>query len=272
MQQGKYICEQLKAVRRRIADENGIALGERECTHQGPCRGTCPRCDAEVKYLEQTLAERLRLGRVATVAGLGLTLAACGGQGNAPMVETDGPITAPETTEPGNPSPLHPTEEGGDPFDIDRLEGDVLAEPPTPPTPPTPSDDYPPVQGEISVIEDTTATADLVEGEVGYEFPTVEVAAEFPGGEEALYQFIADNLQYPAEAREKNIIGKVYVTFVVEKDGSITSARLLRDIGGGCGAEALRVVNLMPRWKPGTQSGQIVRSQYTLPISFNLKD
>lgn len=264
MQRGKYICEQLKAVRRRIADENGIALGERECTHQGPCRGTCPRCDAEVKYLEQTLAERLRLGRVATVAGLGLTLAACGGQGNAPMVETDGPITAPENTEPGNPSPLHPTEEGGEPFDMDRLEGDVLAEPPT-----TPPDECPLAQG---VVEDTTTTEDLVEGEEGYEFPTVEGAAEFPGGEEALYQFIADNLQYPAEAREKNIVGKVYVTFVVEKDGSITSARLLRDIGGGCGAEALRVVNLMPRWKPGTQSGKIVRSQYTLPIVFNLKD
>jgi len=76
MKRGRTICNELKKVRRRIADENGIALETPECTHQGPCPGTCPRCEAEVRYLERELARRLAMGKVATVAGLTLGLAA----------------------------------------------------------------------------------------------------------------------------------------------------------------------------------------------------
>jgi len=72
---GKNICSQLKAVRKRIAEENDIPLEIEECTYKGECRGTCPRCEAEVRYLENALAERLRIGKVATVAGLALGLA-----------------------------------------------------------------------------------------------------------------------------------------------------------------------------------------------------
>ncbi len=75
MNRGKDICKELKAVRRRIAEENNIPLEIPECTHQGPCPGTCPHCEAEVRYLENALADRLRMGKVATVAGLALTLA-----------------------------------------------------------------------------------------------------------------------------------------------------------------------------------------------------
>lgn len=78
MNHGKNICKQLKEVRRHIALENDIPLEIKECTYKGECRGTCPRCEAEVRYLENTLAERLRLGKVATVAGLALGLAAPG--------------------------------------------------------------------------------------------------------------------------------------------------------------------------------------------------
>ena len=88
---------------------------------------------------------------------------------------------------------------------------------------------------------------------------------------EAMYKFLAENIKYPQEAKDKNITGKVYVTFVVEADGSISNPRLLRDIGGGCGQEAIRVVNLMPRWNPGKEKGQPVRVQFNLPISFSLK-
>ena len=75
MNRGKSICNQLKEVRRRIAAENGIALETPPCTYSGPCRGTCPQCEAEVRFLERELTQRLRLGRVATVAGLALGLA-----------------------------------------------------------------------------------------------------------------------------------------------------------------------------------------------------
>ena len=78
MNHGKNICKQLKDVRRRIALENDIPLEIEECTYTGECRGTCPRCEAEVQYLENSLAERIKLGKVATVAGLALGLAAPG--------------------------------------------------------------------------------------------------------------------------------------------------------------------------------------------------
>ncbi len=75
MTHGKNICNQLKEVRKRIAEENNIPLEIEECTYKGECRGTCPRCEAEVRYLENALADRLRIGKVATVAGLALGLA-----------------------------------------------------------------------------------------------------------------------------------------------------------------------------------------------------
>ncbi|MBR3939337.1 MAG: energy transducer TonB, partial [Bacteroidales bacterium] len=67
------------------------------------------------------------------------------------------------------------------------------------------------------------------------------------------------------------ITGRVFLTFVVEKDGSIANARILRDIGGGCGQEALRVVKSMPKWTPGEQRGRPVRVQFNLPVSFELQ-
>ena len=94
--------------------------------------------------------------------------------------------------------------------------------------------------------------------------------ASFPGGEEALYAYLNKNLQYPELARESNITGTVVIKFVVEKDGSITKASILREIGGGCGKEALRVVKNMPKWKPGKKEGHAVRSEFTLPVTFEL--
>jgi len=78
MNKGKDICRELKAVRKRIAEENGIDLEIPECTYHGPCKGTCPRCEREVRYLENALAQKIRMGKVATVAGLALTLGVSG--------------------------------------------------------------------------------------------------------------------------------------------------------------------------------------------------
>ena len=87
MTHGKNICKQLKEVRKRIAEENNIPLEIEECTYKGECRGTCPRCGAELRYLENTLAERLRIGKVATVAGLALGLATTA-QAQTPQTNT----------------------------------------------------------------------------------------------------------------------------------------------------------------------------------------
>lgn len=102
-------------------------------------------------------------------------------------------------------------------------------------------------------------------------FVSVEKMPEFPGGETELYKYLNKNLKYPDIAKEQNLQGRVFITFVVEKDGSIANPKVARDIGGGCGEEALRVVRAMPKWTPGKQRTQTVRVQYTLPVIFQLE-
>lgn len=86
-----------------------------------------------------------------------------------------------------------------------------------------------------------------------------------------LLSYVYQNIRYPEIARTSNIEGLVVVQFVIEKDGSISNGYILRDIGGGCGKEALRVVNDMPQWTPGLQRGRPVRVQVNLPVKFSLK-
>ena len=125
------------------------------------------------------------------------------------------------------------------------------------------------------VVEDDARLLTVVEDEIEEEeevFLQVETDPEFPGGVEAMMKFLADNIVYPQEAKDNKIEGRVIVTFVVEKDGSISSIRVLSDIGSGCGAEVVRVLKLMPKWKPGMQKGQPVRVQYSLPVLFTIPE
>lgn len=98
----------------------------------------------------------------------------------------------------------------------------------------------------------------------------IDESPEFPGGLKAMFNFLATNLVYPEAARMDGIQGTVYLTFRVEKSGRIKKVRVLRGIDGGLNKEAVRVVKLMPPWKPGKHMGQIVRVQYILPIKFTL--
>jgi periplasmic protein TonB len=107
--------------------------------------------------------------------------------------------------------------------------------------------------------------------EVEDPFIWVEEMPGFPGGEAELYSFLQDNIHYPRMAVETGIQGTVFVTFIVEKDGSITGINLLKGIGGGCDEEAIRVVKHMPKWKPGKQRTIPVRVQLNLPIKFILE-
>lgn len=102
-------------------------------------------------------------------------------------------------------------------------------------------------------------------------FKVVEQKPEFPDGEAAMLKFIYSNIKYPPIARENGVEGTAYVTFVVEKDGSITDVKVVRDIGAGCGEEAIRVVKMMPKWNPGKQRGRPVRVQFNLPVKYKLE-
>lgn len=97
-----------------------------------------------------------------------------------------------------------------------------------------------------------------------YNTAGIEVKPDFPGGMDKFYKFVGKNFQVP---EEEGLKGKVFVTFVVEKDGSLTDIKVLRDIGYGTGKEAIRVLKSCPRWNPGEQNGKKVRVLYSLPIS-----
>lgn len=99
-------------------------------------------------------------------------------------------------------------------------------------------------------------------------YTNVEKNPEFLGGEKALAKYLTNNVNYPLEAKEKNISGRVFVSFVVEKDGSITNATIQKGRDPLLDAEALRVVKAMPKWHPAKNKGQVVRCQFVLPIVF----
>ncbi|MGZ3834741.1 MAG: energy transducer TonB [Mucilaginibacter sp.] len=101
-------------------------------------------------------------------------------------------------------------------------------------------------------------------------FTAVEIEPSFPGGLGKFYEYLQANIVYPVESSNKNIQGKVFVTFVVEKDGSLTDVKILRGVSSDIDAEAIKVVNNSPKWKPSSNSGTPVRAQYSLPINFKL--
>lgn len=121
------------------------------------------------------------------------------------------------------------------------------------------------VSVEEKLESDSDKKADSMENPV---FTVVEEMPEFPGGETALKEFLRTHLQYPVAAKQANISGRVYVRFRVTKEGKLMNIRLMRGIGGGCDEEAIRVVKMMPLWKPAKQAGKAVEVEYSLVIRF----
>ncbi|MEN8249228.1 MAG: M56 family metallopeptidase [Bacteroidota bacterium] len=112
-----------------------------------------------------------------------------------------------------------------------------------------------------------------IEGQLEDEvFQVVEEPASFEGGIEEFYKYVGENLKYPQEALDKGLSGRIFVEFVVQKDGSLEEVKILRGIGAGCDEEALLVVKNSPPWTPGKQSGKIVKQRMVLPITFKHPD
>jgi TonB family protein len=103
-----------------------------------------------------------------------------------------------------------------------------------------------------------------------YIFSKAEDEPTYKGGMQNFYRFLAREIHYPAVAKENNVQGKIFLTFVVNKDGSLSEIRVIRGIGSGCDEESLRVLKLSPKWIPGKLYGVPVRVQYTVPITFTL--
>ncbi|MEI6122094.1 MAG: energy transducer TonB [Bacteroidota bacterium] len=125
--------------------------------------------------------------------------------------------------------------------------------------------------GIMDIKEDTPPNRIIDEGDELKIHTFVEEWPEFPGGDAGRIKFLSENIKYPQVAKETGIQGPVFLTFVIERDGNVSNVALIRGIGGGCDEEAIRVVNNMPRWKPGRQNGKEVRVQFNMPIAFTLK-
>jgi periplasmic protein TonB len=104
-----------------------------------------------------------------------------------------------------------------------------------------------------------------------YEMFDIQKPPSFPGGEAELLKFLAENIKYPPLARENNIQGSVVLSFVIGKKGEVTDVAIVKDIGGGCGKEAVRVVQNMPKWSPGEAAGNPVKVRFMLPVRFKLE-
>ncbi|WP_017259653.1 energy transducer TonB [Pedobacter arcticus] len=124
---------------------------------------------------------------------------------------------------------------------------------------------FPTAIREVSVNQSASGDTSAV-------FTNVEVLPSFPGGIQAFGQFLSSNLVYPKGARDANIQGRVFCQFIVEKDGSLSTIKVVRGIGGGCDEEAVRVLAISPKWNSGVQKGKIVRVSYTIPIFFQIKE
>jgi len=160
-------------------------------------------------------------------------------------------------------------------FDIAALQDSVVGEE-------TGWQDNSGEQPEKTSIPETTAplaTAPVETANAGaryegklYDLGSVETAPEYQGGSKALAKYLGSALRYPAKARENKTQGKVYIGFIVEKNGLLTNFKVIRGIGNGCDEEAIRVLKLSPAWKPGMAEGKPVRTSYVQPITYQISE
>jgi len=293
MKRGKRTCEILKDVRRKIAQENDIPLVERECTHDGDCRGTCPYCESEVRYLERELSKRRALGKAVTVAGIAVStmmMGAChspktpatpAGSEPEPTVEA----TSQQVQEAADGQEVPPPPGQSDPYEVDGIVEEVgkIAEPNDNSSEPAPNScsqksslsgtdkwdgDY--LIGDIEVVETEglVVEVDEISDSEDSPFKFVEEMPEFPGGPDSLKAFLAREIQYPPVAKNNGIRGTVLIEFVVEEDGRVTNAKVKVPLFPECDKEAVRGVMSMPKWKPGKNMGKPVRCYYQVPVTF----
>ena len=280
MSHGKKICRILKEIRQQIAEKNDIALLIAECHFQGECKGTCPKCEAEVRYLEKELNKRRQLGKAVAVTGISLGMAGafagCGTptQNNMQLPEQN---ELAEITEVADsmadtlPSPIIIKLDGYTPPMLVGVLGGIGNEFPDTFDRKKQSDELNFGLDKIvykNELFEKRPKCETDEDKIYHVVGEIGAMAEYPGGIEKLHKFIADNLVYPKDAIENGIEGKVLIEITIGKDGIISNVKVLHDIGYGCGEEVVRVVKMMPKWKPGERRGENVESTYQLPISF----
>ena len=307
MKRGKQTCRILKEIRRQIAEVNDIEFITSECQYQGDCLGTCPKCEAEVRYLEQQLERKRMAGKAITILGISAGVMTMNAQNtNIDSIQKQSPtdiieIVSTEVFGTNNTDSLSVIK--GIVTDCMRnpITGVLIIEKGTKNG--TVTDEF----GNFTLR--VSEKHPLIVQSIGFQSQEIEIQKtayiqvilqedstlmmgeilvvntkkksqkkkilttcvsetmpEFPGGNTALMSFIQQNIQYPDP--DICITGKVIIQFIISTDGNITNAKIVRGVHPKFDKEALRVVKLMPKWKPGTQKGKPVAMEYTIPVSF----
>ena len=284
MTRGKTICGVLKTIRKQVADANDIKYEPHECHHQGECRGTCPACEAEVRYIERQLNIRRRLGKAVAVVGISAGLSALTGCSDKAK-EIDN-ISEKESKLTVGKVMVKPTEtidgdvEYRSPVDTVIIDKD----PATVKKRTAPFKAVAPEPEEVDSVacEEEEEEEFLICGEIRPEtwtsdpestkvFDVVEQMPSFPGGNGKLMEYLTENVRYPEECEDICVQGRVIVTCIIEKDGSVSNVKVVKNLDPRFDEEAVRVVSSMPQWNPGKQNSIAVRVKYTLPVTFRLQ-
>ena len=257
MAKGKKTCKILKEIRRQIAEANDIEYVVEECQYKGDCLGTCPKCEAEVRYLEQQLHQRQLLGKAVVLAGVSVgmfTLSSCNKsnntQGESALLLGDTCIV--ET-----------------PIDSNVVKGiEIAAE----------EDTEQVCLGGIklddsvkTVKKEKTDIPKMLRPDSDEVYDVVDLMPSFPGGYGKMLTYIKENIRYPKDMEDSGIKDRVICQFIVNKDGSISDIEVVRSLGASMDKEAVRVISSMPKWYPGKHEGRTVKVKYTLPVMFSSK-
>ena len=255
MARGKDTCRILKEIRRQIAAANDIEFTTSECRYKGDCLGTCPKCEAEVRYLEEQLRARSLAGKRVMLVGMSAGMLLMSGCNSNVNVNAD--------------SVYYGLTPGEVVVYTDYELDSVLVQP-----------------GEVTVYRKTNLDSILVEpglipdpiqendsldGTAIGRHDT-EISPEFPGGEDALVQWICENLKYPKEALAWGISGTVNVEFTVDWDGSIQYITVDPANPPSLNEEVIRLLKSMPEWTPGRYNNTPMVAGCTLKIKFQIPE
>ncbi len=281
MNKGRVTCDVLKEIRQQIASENQIEYKTHECTFEGECKGTCPACESEVRYLENEIVKKKYLGKAIVIAGLSVgllgTWSSCTIKVKEPEKDdsknSDEFIMVGGISESGStinetpPDTFHPKcDSYNKNFTLGSLEGDVVKVDTT---------------SFLNYHSDTLYEINMIEEEIDskddiYEINTpvgriMETMPEFPGGPEAFVDYLKNELHYPENCRRDSISGVVIIEFDIEENGKVTNVTAKNKVHPDLDAEAIRVIQNTPDWKPSNLMGKPHRVQYTIPIRFTLE-
>lgn len=279
----------LKTIRKQVADANEIKYEPRECHYEGECRGTCPACEAEVRYIERELDLHRQLGKAVAIVGISAGLSALTGCGNkAKNVDSVSEsesnlskgIVKVDTLERVDgdveyKSPVDTVIVDKDPATIKKRTAPFKAPAPKAEKKESAVNEGEMVMGQTGGVDIDPVpipnpyinpkSSEEVFGDVAEQMPS------FPGGDRKLMEYLSENIRYPEECEEICVQGRVIVSFIVEKDGSISNVKVAKSLAPLLDKEAVRVVSGMPKWIPGRQNGVAVRVRYIIPVTFRLQ-